>query len=206
MHCALSGAKQISQPEMTHCKLDPWEQSTGKFESKYNIFLLRIYIWINVGRFVQTLSYWTQSQYYGWYCLRWSVLSEHHTLHQADLSLCNTRIRALFFNPISYSSQTDCVMRYSFLRWIQIVELRNCILELDSILENLMTKREYRPPWNSPRQEYIKSHTCNFELFDLLIIRRFDSNTLANCILSHSPRQSWHNSAQIIITQRMQIK
>ena len=128
----LFGTKQISQPVLTHCKT--WSLGTNGSEtwikiqyfSVKNIYLNKCQK--NVGHFVQTLSYWTQPQYYGWYRLRWSVLSEHHTLHQADLSLRNARIKVPFSNPLSYSSQAYCLqlIKYLFWRWIESAKLWNC--------------------------------------------------------------------------------
>ena len=45
MPCHLLGAKLSPEPTMTHCKLDAWEHNLLKFESRYNSFHSRKYIW-----------------------------------------------------------------------------------------------------------------------------------------------------------------
>ena len=38
MACRLCGAKPLTEPMLSYCKLDHWEQTSMKFESKYNTF------------------------------------------------------------------------------------------------------------------------------------------------------------------------
>ena len=35
MACRMSGAKPFPEPMLFYCKLDPWEQTSAKFESKW---------------------------------------------------------------------------------------------------------------------------------------------------------------------------
>ena len=39
MACRLFGAKLLSKPMLGYCQLDPWEQTSVKFESKYKTFV-----------------------------------------------------------------------------------------------------------------------------------------------------------------------
>ena len=57
MACRLFGAKPLSEPLLEYCLLDPWEQTSVKFESKYKFTHFLKFIWKsrrwNVGHFVQ---------------------------------------------------------------------------------------------------------------------------------------------------------
>ena len=57
MACRLFGAKPLSKSMLHYCQMDPSEQTTVKFSSKFQIFHLRKCIWIyrlwNGGHFVQ---------------------------------------------------------------------------------------------------------------------------------------------------------
>ena len=64
MACRMFGANPLPKPMLVYCLLDPWEQSSVKFESKYNFFIhenafenvvcemaaIRSRKWINIGR------------------------------------------------------------------------------------------------------------------------------------------------------------
>ena len=45
MACHIFGAKPLSKPMLTCCQLDPKEQTSVKFESKYKIFRSPKWIW-----------------------------------------------------------------------------------------------------------------------------------------------------------------
>ena len=45
MACRLFGAKPLSKPMLCYCQLDPFEQTSMKFESKYTFFHSRKCIW-----------------------------------------------------------------------------------------------------------------------------------------------------------------
>ena len=57
MACRLFGAKSLPEPMLTYCQLDPQEQISVKFHSKYKIFHSRKCIWTyrlrDAGHFVQ---------------------------------------------------------------------------------------------------------------------------------------------------------
>ena len=56
MACRLFGAKPLPEPMFNNCHLDPKEQTSVKFKSKYKTFHPRKYIWKcplqNAGDFV----------------------------------------------------------------------------------------------------------------------------------------------------------
>ena len=45
MACRLVGAKPLSQPMLEYCQLDPWEQTSMKFQSQFIHFYSRKCIW-----------------------------------------------------------------------------------------------------------------------------------------------------------------
>ena len=83
MACPLFGVKPLPEPMLTYCQLDPKEQTSVKFESKYKIFRSRQSIWKcrqrNGRHFVlcgmsQPLWFWDRNilgqlvQYHGCWC------------------------------------------------------------------------------------------------------------------------------------------
>ena len=56
MACRLSGAKPLPEPMLTYCQLDPQEQTSVKFESKYKTFIQENPVENIVCRIVAILS------------------------------------------------------------------------------------------------------------------------------------------------------
>ena len=50
MACRLFGAKPLPEPMLTYCQLDPYEQTSLKFESKYKTFAFELVIWCTMMR------------------------------------------------------------------------------------------------------------------------------------------------------------
>ena len=40
MACRLVGAKPLSKPMLTYCQSDPWEYTSGRYESKHKTFYI----------------------------------------------------------------------------------------------------------------------------------------------------------------------
>ena len=62
MACCLVGTKPLSEPMMEYCQLDPWEQTSVEFQSKFIHFHSRKFIWEscleNGGHFLQSSMCW----------------------------------------------------------------------------------------------------------------------------------------------------
>ena len=61
MACPLFGAKPLSKPMLVYCQLDPWEQTSVKFQSTYKAFQSWKYRLRNGGHFVQGEMSYTDS-------------------------------------------------------------------------------------------------------------------------------------------------
>ena len=76
MACRLFGAKPLSEPMLDYCKLDPWEQTSVKFESKYKTFHSRKCIWKD--RQQNNNCYLRRNvRYFQWKLSWWCTLSRH---------------------------------------------------------------------------------------------------------------------------------
>ena len=75
MACCLFSTKPLSKPMLSHCQLDPWEQTSVKFQSKYNTFYSRNCIWkchLWIGsHFVQGEMSKTKHPLVTWTCVIW---------------------------------------------------------------------------------------------------------------------------------------
>ena len=78
----LFDAKPLTKPVLTYCQLDPWEQTSVKFESKYKTFHSRKCIWKdhlrNGGHFVKRCVSWTQFHF--------SIFDIEHILQRSQSS------------------------------------------------------------------------------------------------------------------------
>ena len=69
MACRLFSTKPISEPMLAYCQLDPWEQSSVKFLSKFKYFHSRKCVWEcleNGGPFVSASMCYSMDQAHIW--------------------------------------------------------------------------------------------------------------------------------------------
>ena len=90
MACRLFGTKPLSKPVPGYCQLDPWEQISVKFESKYNTFDSGICIWKRrlrngghfvPGRWFKSLCNLISTAVFVCLWIRWVVIPTGHCIY-----------------------------------------------------------------------------------------------------------------------------
>ena len=118
MTCRLFGAKPLPEPMLVNCPLDPWEQTSVKFESKYKTFHSRKYIWKcrvrNIGHFVQgEMSQIKESEVF-FSCMRHDMLTLSNLL-----KLCFTHLNHPWYPKTASNSVNTYFWMSSTLAWWQ---------------------------------------------------------------------------------------
>ena len=72
MACRLFGAKPLPEPMLTYCQLDPWEQTSVKFESKYKTVFMKMHLEMSYAKW---RPFCPEGDELGYSCLPWGSIS-----------------------------------------------------------------------------------------------------------------------------------